>query len=219
MLAAGSPANTSLRVGVNTATAGSKSGTAVVNFATNGSGTSGLGTLALASQTVTVSGKVYQPAVALIPSTSINFGTVRVGETVAPKSLSVTNAATAGGLNDVLVGTFSGGSSPLTASGNLGTGLAPGANSGSSLQAQLSTATAGAFSGTATVNLASSNPDMADLPLGSTNINLTGTVNNWANPVFNLTSGSTGSPHRERHCLHSEPRHRHPGSRIDLCPP
>jgi hypothetical protein len=192
LLSAGSTDSASLRVGVNTATAGAKSGTAIVNFATNGSGTSGLGTLALASQTVTVTGKVYKPAEVLIGSTSINFGTVRVGETVAPKSLSVTNAATAAGLNDVLVGTFSGGSGPLSASGNLGTGLAPGANSGSSLQAQLSTATAGAFTGTATVNLASSNPDMADLPLGSTNIALTGTVNNYANPAFNL-SGSTGT--------------------------
>ena len=111
--------STALAVGIDTTSAGHKSGTAPINFTSNGSGTSGLGTTDAGYQTVNISGKVYQPAVASFSSTTIDFGTVHVGETVAAKSLTVTNTATSAALNDVLTGSFSGGSSPLTATGDL----------------------------------------------------------------------------------------------------
>lgn len=79
---------------------------------------------------ISLSGKVYQPAVASIDSTTIDFGTVRKEETVSPKTLALTNMASYAALSDVLTGLFSGGSSLHTASGYLGVGLAPGVNSG-----------------------------------------------------------------------------------------
>jgi hypothetical protein len=53
----------------------------------------------------------------------------------------------------------------------------------------LNTGTAGVFSGQANLALLSHNPDMADLPLSTRPIDLIAQVNNYANPVFNKTSG------------------------------
>ncbi|HET6460412.1 MAG TPA: hypothetical protein VFG29_06455 [Syntrophales bacterium] len=65
----------------------------------------------------------------------------------------MTNTASSAVISDVLTGSFSRGSSLLAASGYLGVGFAPGVNSGATLQAQLSTANAGTFNGTATRSL------------------------------------------------------------------
>jgi hypothetical protein len=57
-LAAGATNNTSLVVGINTATAGSRNGTATIGLVSNGAGSSGLGLTTLSSQTVNVTGQV-----------------------------------------------------------------------------------------------------------------------------------------------------------------
>jgi hypothetical protein len=57
-LAPGSTNNSSLVVGINTATAGTRNGTATIGLVSNGTGSSGLGLTTLGSQTVNVTGQV-----------------------------------------------------------------------------------------------------------------------------------------------------------------
>ncbi|HQR72047.1 MAG TPA: hypothetical protein PLE54_15690, partial [Burkholderiaceae bacterium] len=56
LLAGGASNNTAMRIGVDASSAGAKSGSATLNFVSDGTGTSGLTNLALAPQTVNVSG-------------------------------------------------------------------------------------------------------------------------------------------------------------------
>ena len=77
---------------------------------------------------VTLNGKVYTPAQAEVPTQSVDFGIVHVGDVVALKSVEVRNTATVTALNDVLLGSFTGVTAPFTATGTLGTGVAAGAS-------------------------------------------------------------------------------------------
>ena len=70
------------------------------------------------------------------------------------------NGATATALNDGLVGTISAGGAPFSGSGTIAApGLAPQASS-SALQVNLNTGTAGIFTGTANLALASHDADL-----------------------------------------------------------
>jgi hypothetical protein len=81
LLGASATDNTNVRVGINTATAGLKNGTATINFQSDGTGTSGLGITNLASQNVTVTGAVYNTAVGnSAPNGTIALGNFRVGQ-------------------------------------------------------------------------------------------------------------------------------------------
>jgi hypothetical protein len=53
----------------------------------------------------------------------------------------------------------------------------------------LNTASAGIYSGSATISTLSHNDDMADLALSDISVDLMAQVNNYANPVFDLMSG------------------------------
>lgn len=59
LLAAGDPGSTAMSAGVNTATAGAKTGTVTLNYQTDGNGTSGLAAASVGSQVIDVSGNVY----------------------------------------------------------------------------------------------------------------------------------------------------------------
>ena len=69
-LVAGGTNSSGMIVGLDTSTAGAKTGSAELNFATDGGGTSGLGLLSLDSQTVSLAGTVLDPAVASFASGS-----------------------------------------------------------------------------------------------------------------------------------------------------
>src|SRR5205807_1926574 len=58
LLGAGATNNTSLAVGINTSSAGSKNGTATISLTSDGTGTSRLANTPLTSQTVNVNGQV-----------------------------------------------------------------------------------------------------------------------------------------------------------------
>ena len=180
--------SSTLRVGVNTATAGAKSGTATVTLASDGTGTSGLAALALGTQQVAVSGKVYAPAVAQAQTTLVNFGIVRVGDTVATRPVVVGNAAT-GALTDTLRATLGGAPAPFTAAGTA-SAVAAGQVDGSSLSVALNTGSAGVFSGAAQIGFASQNPDMADLALAGAAVALQAQVNHLAAAELSLVSGA-----------------------------
>lgn len=180
---------TSLGVSLETSTAGSFGGNLSLNLASTGAGTTGAPDLALPGQDVALAGKVYTPAVAQVNTPSVNFGIVHVGDTVAAQSISVTNAAPATALNDVLLGSVSA-SGPFSGAGNLGAGLGAGAADPTSLTVSLATGTAGVFNGhTATLSFLSHDADLADLNLGDAAVTLNGQVNNYAHGSLLLTGG------------------------------
>jgi hypothetical protein len=181
----------SLSVGLDTSTSGAKSGTATIAYQSAGAvnGVSnGLGTLAVGTQTVNVSGNVYAPAVAQLGTPTVNFGTVRVGTSVTPAALTVSNTAS-GALTDTLRATLTGGASPFSAGGTA-SGIVAGGSNNSSLTVGLNTSTAGVFSSSGTVTFTSQNPEMADLALGTSGVSLLATVNNLAAPSLAKTGGS-----------------------------
>ena len=178
-----------LLVGVNTATAGAKSGTATVTLASDGTGTTGLAALALGTQQVSVSGKVYAPAVAQAQTTLVDFGIVRVGDTVATRPVVVGNAAT-GALTDTLRATLGDAPAPFTAAGTASAVAAGQVDGGSLSVGLMSTASAGVFNGAAQIGFASQNPEMAELALAGAAVVLQAQVNNLAAARLSLVAGA-----------------------------
>ncbi|MCP4332446.1 MAG: choice-of-anchor D domain-containing protein, partial [Gammaproteobacteria bacterium] len=92
-LVAGGTDNASMIVNVNTDNAGSVNGTATINFDSDGTGTSGLGVTALASQdlvvTATISGGIFRLANPVVDTVQpVAFGNFREGAVVAAQALS-----------------------------------------------------------------------------------------------------------------------------------
>ena len=166
--------SSALSVALGTGTAGSYSGSVGVNYTSTGAGTDNAPDMSVGSGSVTLSGNVYTPAVADVLTTSpVNFGIVHVGDGGGSLTQGVTvqNGAAATALNDVLVGSISAGGAPFSGSGTLGAGLAAGASS-SALQVALGTGTAGIFSGTADLALASHDSQLTDLALATSPLTL-----------------------------------------------
>jgi hypothetical protein len=194
-LAAGS-SNSSMIVGLNTSAAGTVNGTQTINFASDGTGSSGLGVTALASQTIgvsgdiTTSGSVYRLASAS-PATPnpVNFGNVRVG-TATDQVLSISNTAANDGFSESLNASISSNGAPVTASGSF-TLLAAQSTNNASLHVGIDTSSAGAKSGSATIALVSDGSGTSELgqtSLGSQTVNVSGNVYRLANPVLNTGS-------------------------------
>ncbi|MBL8481950.1 MAG: choice-of-anchor D domain-containing protein, partial [Rhodocyclaceae bacterium] len=187
-LAAGGSNSTNLVVGLDTATAGAKAGTATITLQSDGAGTSGLAAIGLGTQTVNVSGAVYRFAAAntLAP---VNFGVVHVGD-VVQQSLSITNTAVADGFSESLNASFGATSDArITTSGSVGL-LAAGASS-NAMSIGLNTAAAGAINGSVTVNFASDGSGTSGLGITalpsqlvgvSGDIQMTGSVFRLAQP-------------------------------------
>jgi hypothetical protein len=181
-IAAGNAA--AVTVSLGTGTAGAFSNTVAISNTSIPVGGSGFSNLALAGQSVTVSGNVYAPAVASLSSTTVAFGPVRQGAADPMKSLTLTNASV-GSLSDSL----------LTSTGTLPAGVTA-STPGALVQGQsapvifaLSTATAGQISGSGALGFTSHDPQLADLTLASQSVNFTGTVTQLAQSLVTLNSG------------------------------
>jgi hypothetical protein len=189
-LATGQNSN-ALTLALNTMVAGSFAGSAGVALVSSGAGTTLAPDADLGVASVALTGRVYAPAVAQLPISTINFGTVRVGDVVPVRNVAVNNAA-AGALADTLgasIGTLPG--NGFAASGTV-SGLIAGSSDTSTLNVALDTANAGVFSGAATVGFTSRNPELADLALGSQDVLLQGQVNRLAEAGL-AQSGGSGS--------------------------
>ncbi|MBI2802257.1 MAG: choice-of-anchor D domain-containing protein, partial [Gammaproteobacteria bacterium] len=195
-LAAGSSNNSSMVVGLNTVAAGTVNGTQVVNFASDGAGTSGLGITALTSQTIGVSGNIttvgnvfrLASASAATPN-PVNFGNVRIG-TVTDQALSITNTAANDGFSEKLNASITTNGAPVTASGAFNL-LGPTATDNSSLHVGLNTGSAGAKSGSATIALVSDGAGTSNLgttALTAQTVNVSGAVYRLASPTLNTPS-------------------------------
>jgi hypothetical protein len=152
-LAAGLTNSSSLIIGLNTATAGALTGTAVITENSDGSGIDGFGQTSLGTQLVNVTGAVY----AYAQATTANNGTVTLVNThvgqAATGSLTLTNSAAANGYSEALDAALGNASAGFSASGSFA-GLAAGQNN-SALQVGYTSTTAGAYSGTASLSLVS----------------------------------------------------------------
>ncbi|MFO1198003.1 MAG: choice-of-anchor D domain-containing protein [Burkholderiaceae bacterium] len=192
LLAAGASNSTSMAVGLNTAAAGLVSGTITVHFASDGTGTSGLGTTGLASQNVGVSGDIQTVgSVFRLAQPSqhspepVNFGNVRVGASVG-QALTISNLAPNDGFSEKLNASIGSPTGSATAVGSFNL-LAAGATDGASLVVGLNTSSAGAKSGTATITLVSDGTGTSGLgqtALGTQTVNVSGNV-------YNMAAGST----------------------------
>ena len=186
--------NTGLGVGLaSTGTSGITTGSVGVNFTSTAvAGEQGAPDQALTGSSVNLTGKVYQTATASVP-TSVDFGIVHVGDTVA-KPINVANTAS-GSLVDSIVGAISAVTGPFTnGGGSLGpNGVAAGTNS-NALTVGLNTTNAGVFTGgsagSATLALASHDNDLTDLPLTTSPVTLSAQVNNYAVGGYGKTSGA-----------------------------
>jgi autotransporter passenger strand-loop-strand repeat protein len=197
-LAAGSSGSVS--IGINTATAGTISGSAVLGFTSHDSALADLG---IAGGTVAVTGQINNYAVAEVEQTggtgtltgsgsiyTLNLGSIAQGSGTITADLAVLNAAV--GPADLLGGSFTvTGSSAYT-----NTGLTPfsGLGAGQSEQGQaqavtLAAATAGVFTETITLTPTDSNADFSET-LSPETITVTGTVVS-SGSIYTLTAAPT----------------------------
>jgi len=186
--------STALQVGLNTNVAGNYTGAnagsatiALISDASNVGNCAPNCQLNLAPQTVSVSGKVYTAAVGQSTTPVVDFGIVRVGDSVAGRNVTVQNAAVVSGLNDTLHASLNGVSGPFAA-GAASSGIV--AQGSGQIAVGLATATAGAFSQNASVAFISQNADMADISAGTdAAVLLQAQVNNIANAALTKFSG------------------------------
>ena len=188
LVAAGATSSGDITVGLDTSTAGVKSGNARLSYVSDGTGTSELGQTAIAGEDLAMSGRVYAQAVASVETSNVDFGIVHVGDLVGPQGVTVRNVAL-GSLTDNLLGSVSAVPAGFTGTGTLGAaGLAQGAAS-AALSIGLDTSAAGVFNGSASLAFVSHNAEMADLSLGDRTVTLTAQVNNYANPTLTQAAG------------------------------
>ena len=180
-LLAGSNDNATMRVGVNTASAGAQTGTVTLNYQTTGTVNgvaNGLGVAgANAPQAVTVNGNVYQMAqtnAGVVPAV-VNLGNFRAGAGAQSQTINIlnVNAGAPVGFQEGLTAVIGG-----TGGGATGTGFANAAvgNTGA-LQLGLAGIAAGANSGTVQVQLQSNGiTSSGNNGLGSLNLGAAQTV-------------------------------------------
>jgi hypothetical protein len=198
LLGAGAVDSQSLVLALNTATSGTISGTATLSLTSDGSGTSGLGTTALPSQTITLGATVDTYAVASLKEVSgpgtltasgssytLNLGSVLQGAAALSADVEVLNSAT--GLADLLGGSFTV-TTASTAITNTGltafSGLGAGAGDTAPV-VKLATTTAGTFSEKITIASAGSNASGYSGALGPITLTVTGIVAQ----TYTLTTG------------------------------
>jgi len=194
LLDPGATNDTSLQVGMNTATAGAIDGTATIAFVSD-AGNHGGGQLTLDSQDVQVTGAVYRLANPNLDTTDVTL-VARRGDVAPSAGIGVTNMspdAYTEGLNAAM-GTLTSG---FSAAGSL-SNLATGESDNSNLQVTLDTATAGSFAGNAQVDFMSTGAGTTgaeDISIGSGTVALAGRVYEAAQAQLNTNTIDFGIVH------------------------
>lgn len=195
-LPANSTDNSSLQVGVDSSSAGPKTGTVTVNYASDGAGTSELGVTNLTGQTFNVSGDVYRLATGGATPAPINVSSLQlhVGDT-AQAPLTITNTAANDGFSEGLRASFGATSGAATNNGGVTGLIAAGGNDNSSLLVGVNTGSAGNKVGSVTVNYESDGDGTSGFSAianGSQTVSVSGDVYNYADADF-LQSGGAGT--------------------------
>ena len=199
-----------ITVGVDTSSAGAKTGSVTINYQTAGAvnGTSNtLGTASAGSQSVTVNGNVYNAAVGQLNTVSYNFGTIQVGQNSTPFALSISNAAAAGAYSEDLKAQFgTAGDTRIEGTGQI-TGLLAGGTDTTTMSVRIVGTSAGNinavaipvnFFTTGKVN-GSAIAGLSEAAAGSANFSATviiqggGQVIDQANPVINNSPINLGN--------------------------
>jgi len=176
-LGAGASA-TDITVGVDggAAVAGVNSGTVTLALASNGTGTSGLGLLALPDAVVDVAGTGYRTAAPVLNTASVDLA-ARVGDASPTAAISVSNASS-DAFTESLNATARTAPAGFAANGAI-SGLSAQDTDDVSLSVALDTASAGAFAGTLVIDFVSSGAGTTgadDLDVGSDDVALAGRV-------------------------------------------
>ncbi|HEY3392865.1 MAG TPA: choice-of-anchor D domain-containing protein, partial [Lacipirellulaceae bacterium] len=187
-LAPGATNNSSLVVGIDTSTAGAKSGTATISLTSDGAGSSGLGLTELPLQVVNVQAQVNNFAVADVAKLAgdgtfsmtgaseftLDLGTVIMGQPSLQAELGIVNDVLAPA--DDLAGSFTLAAPDFTLAGfDPFNGLAAGSTRGG-LMVEFDTSMVGMFSGQVTLNARSTNPRPFSVDLAPITIRLRGEV-------------------------------------------
>ena len=175
-LAAGTSNTAAIVVGVDTGSAGARSGTATLTLISDGTGIDTLGTTSLGTQSVTVTGNVFRLASASTVA-AVSFGNHHVND-VLNQTLSLTNTAAADNFSENLDASLGTAPSGLTASGSM-TGLAPGATNNTGLTVGLVTSSVGVKSGSIALALTSDGAGIDNLgttALAGQSIAVSGTI-------------------------------------------
>jgi hypothetical protein len=199
----------SILAGVDTNSAGSKTGTVTLNYQTAGAvnGVSnGLGTLGVGSQAVTITGNVYQAAAGTIQTAPLNFGTVQVGQSVS-QNLVIRNTASgaAGFVEDLNAsfGTSTGASAGLISGSGSLSGILAGTNSAGgngTMTVTVNTSAAGNITGGINVNYETAGKvngvsnGLGTAAVGSENYGVSGVVQTSANVVNAASPVINNSP-------------------------
>ena len=188
-LLAGGSSSTNLSVGVNTGTAGNKTGSATFAMISDGTGTSALANTSLSSQTVNVSANVFRLAENVTKPNPINFSSSHVGDEVS-QTLNITNKAINDGYSEKLDASFgvAGGDANHN---NVGISQLAAGASNNDMVVSLDTQTAGAKAGTIIIDYQSNGVGTSGLGfsgLSSEILKVSGDVYNYANVLL----GSSG---------------------------
>lgn len=200
-----------IRVGINTSAPGALSGKANIGYTSVAFANSGLQDTALTSlgKSINVAATVYDYAHPIVPTT-IDVGSVHVGEAFSYKAVNVQNqlqayaAANPTYVEKLDVTLPTGSSANVSTTGSV-VGLAAGDSSGNSLMVTLNTATSSVGSTTGLLTLgfnskAIAGSNLSDTALSTKNITVTGKVYalaqvslpGGATPVLNLGSVHSG---------------------------
>jgi hypothetical protein len=197
LLAAGSSDATSMTAGLDTSVAGERSGAVTVNFASDGTGTTGEAAIGVGGQTIEVTGTVYRLANPEVDTAQPVILAARVGDDVPTQNLSVTNqsldAFTEGLKADI--GTVDAG---FTGSGNIAN-LAAGGTDGTSLSVGLAdTSVSQNLSGNVNLNFQSTGAGTTgadDISVGSEAVQVQGRVYQQAVAQVDATTVNFGIVH------------------------
>jgi len=187
-IAGGGSGSGTLLVGLGSGlAAGVQTGTTTLALFTNAVNGSGLAQQAIATQTVTITGTVWNPAAANVLSGSIGLGSVIKGASFGSfsQALSITNTAP-GGFSEKLDASFGTLTGVTTNSGSISL-LDPGATNGSALVVGFDTSTAGAKSGAAEIRFSTNGAGTSGLGIAALSpqtVNFTGTVLDHSLPGF-----------------------------------
>ena len=204
---AGQGSSSAITVGITGAqnSAGAKGGTVGLSFSSDGTA-AGLGLSSLGSQTIIVSGGVYNYAAAGLGTTNIDLGNIHVGNSFGTSALSITNTTAAGsyteGLDVAAEPVDSGNKASASgtinnlAGGAVSTNISVGLGNGSVLGGNVYN-TAGQVNGSVKVGFVSSgiNSGLSNTVLGSQTVTVTGGVYNYAAAGFGTTSVDLGNIH------------------------
>jgi fibronectin-binding autotransporter adhesin len=168
-IAGGGSGSGNLLVGLGTSlTAGAQLGTTTLALFSNAVNSSGLAQQAISSQTITITGSTYDFAQAKFTGTTLDFGVVHVGASVAGQNVAFGNqTVTNASFQDSLNVSATTGNARVTATGFTGLAASAGGGTTNNVAVSVSTATAGSLASTLALTLTSNANGVAGLSNGT----------------------------------------------------